>query len=164
MKYCKAFVMGVFACASIFTLQAAEPVKFVDWLKTYIPSTYPDVKVDDNGEWFQAKVPESKSTNVLVVSWAELTGEEHVGFTLKNMENSGLKEGKSIFIAKGSKEKWADSPSVVFYPDAGYYIPAYAAATMADWQVEHFTVVQYDGDCKEFSDGMAKAWVKAQKP
>jgi hypothetical protein len=132
---------------------AKADVHFVNWLKDYIPAQNPGVKIDDHGHWFQAKIPSS----TLVVSWAELS---EASIALKKVE--GVKEGKSLFIAKGSRDNWANAPGAVFYDKSGYYVSGYVAATMGDWEVGKITVVQYDGDSKKFSEDMAKAWGKAQ--
>lgn len=132
---------------------AKANLRFVNWLKGYIPTQYPSVQVDDHGDWFQAKLPNSD----LIVSWAELS---ETSIALEKVE--GLREGKSLFVAKGTEENWADVGSVVRYADAGYYIPAYNSATMGNWEVGKLTVVQFDGDSKAFSEKMAKAWLSAR--
>jgi hypothetical protein len=139
------------------TASAPATPKFDTWLKDYIPAQFAGVKVADHHDWFQARIP---SLNNLSISWSELTKDN---ITLGQVH--GLKDGKSLFIANSAKEKWTDVASVVYYEGAGYFIPAYVNATMSDWKVSKCTVVQYDNaDAKKFSEDMAKAWAKAQKP
>jgi hypothetical protein len=129
-------------------------MRFVNWLKDYIPAQNPGVKIDDHGHWFQAKIPSSS----LTVSWAELS---EARISLKKVE--GVKEGKSLFIAKGTKDNWANVPGAVYFDNSGYYVSGYVAATMGDWEVGKMTVVQFDGDSRKFAEEMAKAWTRAQK-
>jgi hypothetical protein len=133
---------------------ANPDVHFVNWLKDYVPAQNPGVKIDDHGHWFQAKIPSSS----LTVSWAELSESR---IALKKVES--VREGKSLFIAKGTKDNWANVPGAVYFDNSGYYVSGYVAATMGDWEVGKITVVQFDGDSRKFAEDMAKAWTRAQK-
>ncbi len=137
--------------SALRVIAAKTNPRFVNWLKGYIPTQYPGVQVDDHGDWFQAKLADSD----LIVSWAELS---EPSIALERVE--GLREGKALFVAKGTKESWADVASVVHYEGAGYYIGAYDSDTMGDWEVGKLTVVQFDGDGKMFAERMANTWVK----
>ena len=125
--------------------------RFVNWLKDYIPAEYPGAKIDDHGGWVQAHIPD------LVVSWAEWNEE---GITLAGVH--ALDQGKALFIEKKNKENWLESSSVKYFKGGGYHISGYDSSTMASWNVKNCTVVQFDGDSKEFTEKMAKAWIKAQ--
>lgn len=124
------------------------------WLKHYIATTYPDATFDDHGGWQQAHVGD------LVVSWAEWN---EPGLTLKGCEAHALKDGKSIFVSKNTKQDWAESDTVVHHNGAGYYIAGYSSAAMSNWKVEKSTILQFDGDAKSFTEKMAAAWSKARK-
>jgi hypothetical protein len=133
---------------------AAKEVKFVTWLKDYIPATFSGAKVADHHDWFGANLSDLK----LVVSWAQLHKEkESVG------QVHGLKEGKAFFIATDKKENWASTAGVTYFEGAGYYVAGYVGATMGSWDVTKATIVQFDGDAKKFAEDMAKAWAKAKK-
>jgi hypothetical protein len=142
------------AAESQASLEKAN-LHFVNWLKGYIPAQYPGVEVvaHDNGQWFQAKLPDAD----LVISWAELS---ETSISLKHVE--GLYEEKSLFVAKSTKGSWANLTSVEYYKNAGYYISGYAPDTMGNWDVGKLTVVQFDGDAKMFAETMAKTWAKTQ--
>jgi hypothetical protein len=156
----KAFVV-LLALMSALAVQAAEPakeapkeVKFVTWLKDYIPATYTGAKISDHGDWFGANIPDLK----LSVSWAELRKQkEAVG------QIHGLKEGKAFFIVTSKKQDWTSTPGVTYFEGAGYYVTGYVGATMGSWDATKMTAVQFDGDGKKFAEDMAKAWAKAKK-
>ena len=71
---------------------------------------------------------------------------------LKGIEAHALKDGKSIFISKDKKESWPEGDTVVHFKGAGYFVAGYESATMSGWNVEKSTVVQFDGDAKEFAE------------
>ncbi|WP_231744251.1 nucleoside hydrolase-like domain-containing protein [Stieleria neptunia] len=119
------------------------------WLKNYIADTYPDAELEDHGGWLQAHVGD------LVVSWAEWN---EAGVTLKELEAHALKDGRSIFISKDEKQDWILLPGVDYLKDAGYFVKSYLSASMSAWNVEGSTVIQFDGDAKEFSQKLAAAW------
>lgn len=144
-------LLGLFVTVGAFAspLEAKEPLDA--WLKDYIPEAYPAATVEDHGAWAQAHVPGG-----LVVSWSQWN---ESGVTLKQIEAHALKEGKSIFVSKDTKEDWQAGPSVAYFKGAGYYIDSYSSASMSGWNVESSTVIQFDGDAKDFAAAMAKAWV-----
>jgi hypothetical protein len=159
MKIRKTLVVALMAFVSVFAAQAAEPVKFVDWLQMYITTTYTNTTVVNhgNGEWFQAKFTDS-SSNAVAANWAVLPKKAS---TMGKVE--GLKPGRSCFLATDKKENWATIEGVTYFEGAGYYISGYDASKMGSWEVEKDVLVQFTGDAKKFAEGMAKAWAKARK-
>jgi hypothetical protein len=155
-------VIAVFAAIAAWTTQAADGgaaktaaesnLRFTPWLKVYIPAAYSDAKMTDHGGWVQGSIPG------LTASWAEWN---EAGITLKKVHD--IEEGELVFISKDKKENWPESVSVVYFTGVGYYIAGYSAATMADWNVEKSTVVQFDGEAKKFVERMALARMKDQK-
>ena len=143
--------MGVSAQGAAGDNAQASLPRFVKWLQEYIPEHYPEAKMIDHGGWVQGRMPG------LVASWAEWNEE---GITLKEVHD--VEEGESLFISKEKKEDWPESSAVVYYPGVGYYIAGYASGTMSEWDVEHSSVVQFDGKAREFADRMAKARMEAQ--
>jgi hypothetical protein len=90
------------------------------------------------------------------VSWALLS---ETSITLNKVE--GVRDGKSLFIDKTSKETWADVTGVKYYEGVGYYVSGYASS-MGSWDVGKLTVVQFDGDSKDFVEKMAQARMNAK--
>ncbi len=132
---------------------AKTDLPFREWLYEHIPTQYPAATMTDHGAWLQAHVAED-----LVASWTQWNEED---VTLKYLEGHGLTDGKAIFIEKGAKKDWADHPAVTYIEDAGYYCSGYDSATMSDWDVERCSVVQFNGEAKQFAMKMAKAWAES---
>jgi hypothetical protein len=132
--------------------QPATDASFEIWLKDYIPTAYAGVTVKDfgNGEWYQAKL------EAITVSWAKIRKMDSLGRV------EALKDGKPLFIAVPTKEKWAEVEGVVFYEGVGYYVTGYVGASMGEWNVKDRVVVQFNGDPKKFVEDMVKAY-KARK-
>ncbi|TWT35242.1 hypothetical protein KOR34_01300 [Posidoniimonas corsicana] len=120
---------------------------FNTWLKSYIPTKYADAKIDDHGGWTQAHLSN------LIASWAPWN---ESGMTLKGVHD--IEEGEALFVSKAKNSDWPESNSVTYWEGAGYYISSYQAESMADWNVEGSTVVQFDGDPKQFASEVAKAF------
>ncbi|WP_100611208.1 DUF1593 domain-containing protein [Confluentibacter lentus] len=123
-------------------------IKFVIWLKNYISAEYPEAVIVDHGGWIQARMPK------LVANWAEWNDD---GITLSQVHD--IEEGESVFISKNYKENWEENNTVKYFLRTGYYLSGYSSSTMAHWNVENSTVVQYDGDSELFTVKMAKAWL-----
>ena len=138
------------------TSLASMNLSFRQWLFEYIPTQYPNAKMTDHHHWLQSHITED-----LVVNWTEWTDEDS---TLKAMEGHSLTQGKALFIEqKGQKKDWADHPAVTYYEGAGYYISGYDPATMGSWDSKGLSVIQFDGDAKEFAQTIAKAWAETSK-
>ena len=129
---------------------------FGQWLFGYMPANFPEAKMTNHGAWLQSHVADD-----FVLSWTQWN-EKNV--TLKYLESHGLTQGKAIFIEKGVKLDWAKHPAVTYFDAAGYYISGYDSATMSNWDIERCTVVQFDGDAREFVKKMANDWAEALPP
>lgn len=134
-----------------------EPaLPYVDWLVKYIPEAYPEIKVVKHLEaggaivWYQA-IWNANADNEFVASWSEIHGPTH---SLGAVE--GKYEGKALFIATETDKGWAD-PAIEFTEGVGYYITGYKSATMSNWEVGGITVVQFDGESRDFVEKMIAA-------
>ena len=80
----------------------------------------------------------------------------------KYLESHALANGRTIFIEKEKKEDWPESTTVKYFEGVGYYITDYNSSTMADWSVQNSTIIQFDGESKEFVKNMTIAWNKVK--
>ncbi|SNR54867.1 hypothetical protein SAMN04488009_2320 [Maribacter sedimenticola] len=122
---------------------------FAYWLKKYIPENYKNATFDHHNDWFQVNLPEHK----LTISWGKVTSTQS---ELREVE--GLTENESLFIGRQKEENWTDLPGIEYYPEMGYYITQYKEATMGSFKVRPLTVLQFDGDSKNFIDELVNAF------
>ncbi|WP_341227606.1 hypothetical protein [uncultured Arcticibacterium sp.] len=129
--------------------QAETDTEFSKFLIKNIPEQYPGSSFDHHNDWFQVFIPEYD----LTVSWG-LTPQE--SWPLKDME--GLYENKTIFIAKESKNDWAQNPKIDYFEQTGYLVSEYSTATMANFDIGRLTVIHFNGRPEKFVEKMAQAY------
>ena len=124
---------------------------FHKWLKEYVKISYPALKIDFHGGWYQSHFTQPD----LTVTWGTMSAYQ---MALKDLH--GVREDKSIFIEKSTNEGWEKLPAIEYNKGVGYYISKYESASMGDFEVGNTCVIQFDGDSKEFTEEMVKAWIE----
>ncbi|WP_416865744.1 MAG: hypothetical protein ACMVP2_25925 [Imperialibacter sp.] len=128
---------------------------FMYWVKDYVNATHPGLTFSYNGAWYQSTIPKDE----LTVTWGTMAKSQ---MPLKELH--GLRKGKSIFIAKETKEDWDALPAIEFTPGVGYYVSDYDESTMGEFAVGSLTVIQFNGvDASKFVEDMNRAWLSSSK-